>query len=117
MLAPFILSSSNNFLTEADELPECSANKDDGTTTNEEITSYAPPTVSIAANPETIQSRGSSTLMWSSTDADSCDIQPDVGQVEPNGSTTVSPTETTTYTITATGPGGTAQDSVTVTVE
>ncbi len=75
-----------------------------------------PPTVDISANPETIETGQSSTLSWTSTNADSCDIQPDVGAVAVNGSTTVSPTVTTTYTITATGPGGTATDSTTVTV-
>jgi len=74
------------------------------------------PTVTISADPESIIIGGSSTLTWSSTYADTCEIQPDVGTVDPTGSTTVSPTETTTYTITATGPGGTATDTVTVTV-
>ncbi len=74
------------------------------------------PMVSISANPETIQTGGSSTLTWSSTDANSCVIEPGIGSVPVNGSTTISPAETTTYTITATGPGGTATDSVTVTV-
>jgi YD repeat-containing protein len=74
------------------------------------------PTVSMSADPTAIGSGQSSTFTWSSTYADSCEIQPDVGPVDPNGSTIVSPTETTTYTITATGPGGTATDSVTVTV-
>jgi hypothetical protein len=80
------------------------------------VTVAPPPTVSISADPENIQSGESSTLTWSSTDADSCEIQPDVGTVGTSGSINVSPTETTTYTITATGPGGTASDSVTVSV-
>ena len=75
-----------------------------------------PPTVDISADPDTIQAGATSTLTWTSANTDSCDIQPDVGPVDPNGSTTVSPTDTTTYTITATGPGGTATDNVTVTV-
>ena len=90
--------------------------EDDGTTANEEITSYAPPTVSISADPEYIQPGASSMLLWTSIDADSCTIDQGIGEVDPNGSTTVSPTETTTYTITVTGPGGTAADSVQVTV-
>jgi hypothetical protein len=73
-------------------------------------------TVTISANPETIEPGGSSTLSWTSANADSCVIEPDIGSVDVNGSTSVSPTETTTYTITASGPGGTAADSVTVTV-
>ncbi|MBW2078208.1 MAG: FG-GAP repeat protein [Deltaproteobacteria bacterium] len=77
---------------------------------------YLPPAVSIGADPTAIQEGGSSTLSWSSTHADTCEIEPDVGIVEVSGSISVSPTETTTYTITATGPGGTAIASVRVIV-
>ena len=77
---------------------------------------HPPPTVSINADPETIQIGESSTLTWGSTNADSCIIEPGIGSVNVSGSTTVSPTETTTYTLTATGPGGMATDNVTVTV-
>ncbi|RZB33837.1 MAG: hypothetical protein SRB2_03673 [Desulfobacteraceae bacterium Eth-SRB2] len=76
-----------------------------------------PPTVSLSANPETIQAGSSSTLSWSSTYASSCVIEPDIGSVDVNGSTTVSPTQTTTYTIIASGLGGTANDQAVVTVE
>ena len=90
-----------------------------GTATASVIVTVAPapaPTVLIGADPATIQEGGTSTLTWSSTDASSCTIDQGIGSVAPNGSTTVSPTETTIYTITATGPGGTVTNSVTVTV-
>jgi len=74
------------------------------------------PTVEISANPLTIITGQSSTLTWTSTNADTCVIDPALGNVALNGSVTVTPTETTTYTITATNPGGTATASVTVTV-
>jgi len=74
------------------------------------------PTVEISANPVTILAGESSSLTWTSTNADTCVIEPGVGSVALNGSVTVSPTETTTYTITATGAGGTASASVTITV-
>jgi len=74
------------------------------------------PTVTITADPLSIPLGESSFLTWTSTYADTCEIEPDVGSVEVSGSVSVSPTETTTYTITATGPGGTESDSVTVTV-
>jgi len=74
------------------------------------------PTVEISANPETILTGESSTLTWTSTNADTCVIEPGVGSVPLNGSFSVSPTETTTYTITATNAGGTATANVTVTV-
>ena len=77
---------------------------------------FALPTVDISANPVTILTGESSTLTWTSTNADTCVIEPGIGSVALNGSTAVSPTETTTYTITATGPGGTATASVTITV-
>jgi len=86
-----------------------------GTTTKTvTVTVHLPPTVSISAEPKAIQFKESSTLSWSSTHADTCIIEPGIGTVDPTGSTTVSPPETTTYTITATGPGGTATDSVTL---
>jgi len=72
------------------------------------------PAVSISADPGTIFAGESSTLTWTSTNADTCVIEPGIGSVALNGTATVSPTETTTYTITATGPGGTATDSVTI---
>ncbi len=75
------------------------------------------PTVSLTASPAAITAGESSTLSWTSTNAETCVIEPIVGTVDPNGSVTVSPDQTTTYTITATGPGGTATSSATITVE
>jgi len=77
---------------------------------------YPAPTVSISAVPETILLGESSTLTWSSTNADSAVIDQGIGTVASNGSVTVSPTETTTYTITVTGPSGTATAEVTVNI-
>jgi hypothetical protein len=75
-----------------------------------------PPSLSVAADPETIQLGESTTLSWSSTGADSCDIEPGIVSVAADGLIALSPAQTTTYTITATGPGGTATASTTVTV-
>jgi hypothetical protein len=75
-----------------------------------------PATVSISANPASIQSGASSTLTWTSTNATACSIDQGIGAVNTSGSTTLSPTTTTTYTITATGAGGTATASATITV-
>jgi len=46
------------------------------------------------------------------------DLQPEVGKVQASGSSSVTPQDSTTYTITATGPGGTqsATPRVTVTI-
>jgi peptidoglycan-associated lipoprotein len=76
----------------------------------------AAPTVTLTAEPSTIEKGQSSTLSWSSSNATSLNLQPGVGTVQAQGSTTVSPTESTTYTITATGPGGTATADARVTV-
>ena len=90
-----------------------------GGTTTESVTvsvNIPPPTVSINADPETVPLGEPSTLTWSSTHADTCEIDQGVGSVTVNGSVSVSPSETTTFTITATGPEGTASADVTITV-
>jgi RHS repeat-associated protein len=74
------------------------------------------PIVTLSADPENIQIGESSTLTWSSTNAETVSIDQGIGDVDLNGSISVSPTETITYTITAEGPGGTATDTATVTV-
>jgi len=74
------------------------------------------PVVTLSAIPETIQWGGSATLSWNAENSTTCSITPDIGSVPVNGSITVSPGETTHYTIIASGPGGTATTSVIVTV-
>jgi peptidoglycan-associated lipoprotein len=76
----------------------------------------AQPTVTISASPESVNSGGTVTLSWSSTNAVDLTIDPGVGKVSPQGSTPVNPTTSTTYTITASGPGGSATSSARVTV-
>lgn len=73
--------------------------------------------VDISADPTTITEGGSSELTWSSENATSCTASNGwSGSKDLDGTADVSPTVTTTYAIECTGPGGTAQDSVTVTV-
>src|SRR5499427_9063372 len=76
----------------------------------------ARPTVTLQANPTTINKGDASTLSWSSTNATQLTISPEVGAVAPEGSTKVTPSESSTYTITASGPGGSADSTVRVTV-
>jgi len=76
----------------------------------------AQPTVTLQANPASINKGDTSTLSWSSTNATQLTIAPDVGTIAPQGSTKVTPTDSTTYTITASGPGGSASSSARVTV-
>jgi peptidoglycan-associated lipoprotein len=76
----------------------------------------ATPTVTLQANPTSINKGESATLNWSSSNATQLTITPDVGQVTAEGSTKVTPTDSATYTITATGPGGSANASARITV-
>jgi peptidoglycan-associated lipoprotein len=76
----------------------------------------AQPTVTLNASPTSVKSGDTVTLSWTSTDATDLDIEPGVGKVTPQGSTPVNPTESTTFKITATGPGGTASSDARVTV-
>jgi peptidoglycan-associated lipoprotein len=72
--------------------------------------------VTLQASPSTINKGDSATLSWNSTDATQLSITPDVGSVTAQGSTKVTPSDSTTYTIAATGPGGNATASASVTV-
>ncbi len=76
----------------------------------------ATPTVTLQANPTSINPGDTATLSWSSTNATQLNITPDVGQVTAQGSTKVTPASSATYTITATGPGGSANASARVSV-
>ncbi len=72
----------------------------------------------FTATPPNINSGQSSVLAWNVPNATAVNITPGVGSgLSAAGTATVSPTQTTTYTLNATGPGGlTATSSVTVTV-
>ncbi|HXQ98372.1 MAG TPA: hypothetical protein VN774_08020, partial [Candidatus Limnocylindrales bacterium] len=76
----------------------------------------ARPTVTLQASSTFIQKGESATLTWSSTNATSLVVAPSVGSVAPEGSAKVTPSDSTTYSITATGPGGTADASIRITV-
>ena len=74
------------------------------------------PTVTLTADPTSVNKGDSATLHWSSTNATQLTIAPEVGAVAPEGSTKVTPSDSTTYTVTASGPGGTADSTVRITV-
>ncbi len=76
----------------------------------------ATPTVTLQASPTSVNKGESATLSWNSTDATQLSIAPDVGAVTAQGSTKVTPSDTTTYTITASGPGGSASATANVAV-
>jgi peptidoglycan-associated lipoprotein len=73
------------------------------------------PTVSVYATPSTIDKGQSTELKWTSENATEVTLQ-GVGAVDANGSRSVSPTDSTTYTVIAKGPGGSREASARVTV-
>jgi peptidoglycan-associated lipoprotein len=77
----------------------------------------AKPAISyFTAEPTTVTVGQPSSLRWSVADATSVRIDNAIGEVSPNGRRGVYPTATTTYHLTATGPGGTSEADATVTV-
>ena len=74
------------------------------------------PNVTLTASSASVQVGQPVTLTWSSTNATSITLEPSFGNVATHGSTTVRPSQTTTYTITATGPGGSVHASAQVTI-
>lgn len=68
------------------------------------------------ANPANIAMGNSSTLSWSVTGASAFVIDHGIGSVGATGTMLVTPGATTTYTLTATGPGGSAAASTVVAV-
>lgn len=64
------------------------------------------PVCGLAAERSAIEEGQSVTLRWTSSDATALDLQPGIGKVQLEGSIAVTPTDSTVYTIYATGPGG-----------
>jgi peptidoglycan-associated lipoprotein len=75
----------------------------------------ASPTIRISADQDAIVRGQSTTLRWSSNNADRVTIS-ELGTVPSSGSRVVSPSQSTTYNATAIGPGGTDSASARVTV-
>ena len=75
----------------------------------------ASPTASISVDPNSIQTGQSATLSWQTTNATDVSID-GIGAVQPSGSQQVSPTDSTTYHLTAKGAGGTTDATTRITV-
>jgi outer membrane protein OmpA-like peptidoglycan-associated protein len=75
----------------------------------------AKPTGDVTATAAQVNCGDTSQLKWTSSDAPLVVISP-VGTVAASGEQAIEPKQTTTYDLTATGPGGTATSSVTVNV-
>lgn len=71
---------------------------------------------SLSVTPATIDPGESAMLRWEVLNAYSLSIEPDIGTVATRGTERVAPSGTTTYTLIATGTGGAATRSVTITV-
>ena len=80
------------------------------------IAAGTPVITSFTAAPSAITAGQSTTLEWNVTDANSVSIDNGIGTVSLTGSVTMSPSVTTTYTLTAQGNSGTDNSAVTVTV-
>jgi len=80
-------------------------------------TTAAPaPTITLRANPATIDRGGSVTLTWDARNSTSVRIEPGLGDVAATGSRDVTPGSSVTYQAVATGPGGSASDTARITV-
>ncbi len=73
------------------------------------------PTASISVSPSSIQAGQSASLTWQTSNATDVSID-GIGAVQPNGSQSVSPTDSTTYHLTAKGSGGTQEATARLTV-
>ena len=76
----------------------------------------ARPTVNLQTSSTIIQRGESVTLTWSSTNATTLSLSPEIGNVTAEGTQRVTPQDSITYTLTATGPGGSADANVHITV-
>jgi peptidoglycan-associated lipoprotein len=73
-----------------------------------------PVTATLSANPTSIQRGQSATLTWSTENAS--DVTLEGNKVDPSGSQTVTPADTTTYHLSAKGAAGTQDATATVAV-
>ena len=76
----------------------------------------APPQLDIWIEPEVIEPGGSALLSWTTENADQVHIEPDIGPVEVSGKIRFFPETSSTYTVRATGEGGSVSKSATVKV-
>jgi peptidoglycan-associated lipoprotein len=75
-----------------------------------------PPSCTLTAEPATVDMGKSVTLSWTSENATSLDIEPGLGKQLVQGSVSVTPNESLTYTASVTGANGSAKCDARVTV-
>ncbi len=74
------------------------------------------PTATLTVTPEAIEEGQAASLKWLTSNADTVTIEPGLGVVAPNGEQSVSPSQTTTYTLTAERGSEEAVSTATLTV-
>ena len=74
------------------------------------------PRVYLSASPSAITRGQSSILTWKSENASSVTLDGGIGTVSNTGTRAITPQSSATYTAVATGPGGTSESSVRITV-
>lgn len=84
---------------------------------NFEVLPPPPPTATLTAEPSTVRRGKSVTLSWKSDNATELAVAPGVGTVPASGSLSVIPSDSTSYTLTAKGLGGSVTATAHVTVE
>ena len=70
----------------------------------------------FTASPTSIEKGGEATLRWAVEHASNVQIAPALGQVHDSGSRSIFPSSDTVYTLTATGPGGDASATTSVSI-
>ena len=73
------------------------------------------PTAAISVSPDTVQPGQSATLTWQTSNATDVSID-GIGAVQPSGSQSVTPTDSTTYHLVAKGSGGSQEATTRLTV-
>jgi peptidoglycan-associated lipoprotein len=83
---------------------------------NEAPPAGTPVIAEFSIEPSTIERGQSAVLRWNVTGSNNVAISNGLGTVQPQGTQRITPQQTTSYILTATGPGGDASRTATVTV-
>ncbi|GAM08085.1 outer membrane porin F [Geobacter sp. OR-1] len=76
----------------------------------------ASPSASLSASPATVEMGTPATLTWACQNATAAEIAPGIGSVQLQGSKSVTPADSSAYTLTCSGAGGEAKSSANVAV-
>lgn len=74
------------------------------------------PTSKLTITPDLITKGESAKMSWTSQNATDCDIKPDVGPVQPQGSMMITPSSNQSYSLVCRGAGGTADSAANISV-